>query len=461
VKRILVVDDSPTIRKVVCSILQRHGYEASTAADGELALDALSGGQKVDLILLDFVMPKMNGYQFCRALRMDPVLRHTPVVLMSAKSDRIREQFVEHSGALDSITKPFDAQALVAVIENALLRVADGRAPEPPSSMLSGEFPPASRAPSTPSDATRLRVRDAAGFGAHLAALVAPALAMLPVGALASQDQIGHAIQQTLSPEVLASFGAALRELDFDVGAPGAVVLAGDVARLPIGAILQLLQMENQTGVLVVTHGKSEITTTMRKGLIELVQSHGAGDEFRLGRFFVEATLVTPREIEELVTARGDGAQPLGDLLVKSAKVTDAQLRAALLRQSSELIYEILRWKEGRFVFKNDPPPTLAASAGLGLPVASVVMEGVRRVDEWRVMEAKVGTFEEVLVRDAVAIEAMGDQSIPRGERTVLEAINGERTIREIIHLTHMSSFDACKILYQFLEARLVRKRAA
>jgi CheY-like chemotaxis protein len=460
VKRILVVDDSPTIRKIVSSILERHGYEASTAADGEIALDALVGGQKVDLILLDFVMPKMNGYQFCRALRGDPALRHTPVVLMSAKSDRIREQFVEHSGALDAITKPFDAQALVAVIENALLRVASGRAPEPPSSMISGEFPPVSRSVSIPPDDTLHRVRDAAGFGARLAALVAPALARLPAGALASEAQIGHAIQQRLSPDVLASFGAALRDLDFG-GAAGAVVLSGDVTRLPIGAILQLLQMENQTGVLVVTHGKSEITTTMRNGLIDLVQSRGAGDEFRLGRFFVEAGLVTPREIEELVASRGDGAQPLGDLLVKSAKVSDAQLRAALLRQSSELVYEILRWQSGHFVFKNEPPPTLASSAGLGLPVASVVMEGVRRVDEWRVMEAKVGTFDEVLVQDAMALEKLGDQAIPRGERTVLEAINGERTIREIILLTHMSSFDACKILYQFLEARLVRKRAA
>ena len=458
-KRILIVDDSPTIRKVVGSILERHGYEASTAADGEIALDALTAGQKVDLILLDFVMPKMNGYQFCRALRSDPALRHTPVVLMSAKSDKIREQFVEHSGALDAITKPFDAQALVAVIENALLRVASGRAPEPPSSMISGEFPPV-RSVSIPPDDTLLRMHDAAGFGARLAALVAPVLARLPAGALASETQIGHAIQQRLSPDILASFGAALRDLDFGT-ASGSTVLSGDVTRLPIGAILQLLQMENQTGVLVVTQGRSEITTTMRNGLIDLVQSRGAGDEFRLGRFFIEAGLVTPREIEALVTGRGDGAQPLGDLLVKSEKVSDAQLRSALLRQSSELIYEILRWQKGRFVFKNEPPPTLAASAGLGLPVASVVMEGVRRVDEWRVMEAKVGTFDEVLVRDSVAIEAMGALAIPRGESTVLEAVNGERTIREIIQHTHMSSFDACKILYQFLEARLVRKRAA
>ena len=127
--RILVVDDSPTIRRVVSAILERHGYEAALASDGEDALHALQSGEvKADLILLDFVMPRMNGYQFCRALRADVELSMTPVVLMSAKSDRIRDQFVQQTGAMDAITKPFDAQALVAVVENVLRRVNSGRA---------------------------------------------------------------------------------------------------------------------------------------------------------------------------------------------------------------------------------------------------------------------------------------------------------------------------------------------
>src|SRR6188474_3186736 len=124
---ILVVDDSPTIRTVVSTILERSGYDPKVASDGEDAYEALASGEvKADLVLLDFVMPKMNGYQFCRALRANVALRATPVVLMSAKGDRIRDQFVEQTGALDAITKPFDAQALVAVIENALRRVNSG-----------------------------------------------------------------------------------------------------------------------------------------------------------------------------------------------------------------------------------------------------------------------------------------------------------------------------------------------
>ena len=117
--RVLVVDDSPTIRKLVSAILARHDYEAAQAPDGQAGLDRLRQGG-VDLVLLDFVMPRMNGYQFCREMRADETLRHLPVVLMSAKGDKIRGQFVQQTGAIDAITKPFDARGLLAVVEGAL-----------------------------------------------------------------------------------------------------------------------------------------------------------------------------------------------------------------------------------------------------------------------------------------------------------------------------------------------------
>src|SRR5206468_11567374 len=97
-----------------------------TAEDGEDALGKLRAAP-VDLVLTDFVMPRMNGYQLCRELRADTALKSLPIVLMSAKGDKIRGQFVQQTGAVDAITKPFDARGLLAVVENALQRAAEGR----------------------------------------------------------------------------------------------------------------------------------------------------------------------------------------------------------------------------------------------------------------------------------------------------------------------------------------------
>jgi hypothetical protein len=165
--------------------------------------------------------------------------------------------------------------------------------------------------------------------------------------------------------------------------------------------------------------------------------------------------VTTPRE--ELSAAR----KLLGDILVDSGRVTREQLREALARQSSELVYEVLRWPRGRFEFHREPLPALAESAMLGLPVASVVMEGFRRVDEWRLVEAGLGNFEAVLQKDPVAVEAAGVDRLAKPEQRMLEMVDGERTVREIVEQSHMSGFDACKILFQLLEARLVRRRAA
>jgi DNA-binding response OmpR family regulator len=468
--RILVVDDSPTLRKVVTSILERHGYEAVAAADGLIALEALETSEvPIDLVLLDFVMPKMNGFQFCRAVRQKPRVGAVPVVLMSAKSDKIRDHFVEQTGAIDAISKPFDAQALLAAIEHALRRVSQGRVST-------------ARLPSTDdlevssaTDIGQLRARVAQQAVAKIAHAIAPLLERIPASAHGDRAQIAAALGAGLSPDAAREVFGALRRIDLG---EGSLALAGDLATVPIGAVLQMLQVECKSGILVVSNGKSEITITMRLGLIDLAQSRGVSDEFRLGRYFVEEGLVTPEEIDALlrdVRPSGYSDPPpghsippsdrtptrvlLGDALMAAGRVEKEQLKSALARQSSELVYEVLRWPKGWFEFRVAPPTPLAFRAQLGLPVASVVMEGFRRVDEWRLVEQGLGSFESVLVRDPVAIEALPPSSLARPEKVVLDCIDGERTVREIIATSHMSSFDACRILLEFLEARLVRRR--
>ena len=270
----------------------------------------------------------------------------------------------------------------------------------------------------------------------------------------------------------------------------GNVILSGDLS-LPIGAILQMLQVERQTGVLEVTKRVdppsetspvrawpsvaesrapptgSEVTITWRDGLVDLVQSQGTADEFRLGRFLVEEGLTTPTEIHALLQRRDAGLLPLGtppkgqllgDMLLEAGRLSEDQLKVALVRQASELIYEILRWQTGSFEFKRQTASAQATRARLSLPIASVVMEGFRRIDEWRAVEARLGSLESVLRRDPIAVGAFGVERLSHPERSVFDSIDGKRTIREVISASNMSSFDVCRILTQLLEVHVVHQ---
>jgi hypothetical protein len=88
-------------------------------------------------------------------------------------------------------------------------------------------------------------------------------------------------------------------------------------------------------------------------------------------------------------------------------------------------------------------------------------MEGFRRVDEWRLIEGSFD-FDDTLQRDSGAVERLsGSAELTEQERKVLDAIDGQRTVRQILDYVHVSTFDVCKILYQFLNSRVVRRRAA
>src|SRR5215510_6344275 len=134
---VLVIDDSPTITKVVQLVLTKAGYQVQTAPDGEAGLEAVRA-QRPDLVLLDFVMPRMNGYQFCRELVADPALRDIPVVLMSAKGDQVGERFVKVMGIVDYITKPFSPEAITAVVQHTIGKYGKRRSEDHTKPLIEG-----------------------------------------------------------------------------------------------------------------------------------------------------------------------------------------------------------------------------------------------------------------------------------------------------------------------------------
>jgi CheY-like chemotaxis protein len=119
--RILVVDDSLTIRRALELILAPRGYALAFAADGRQAIEQANEFLP-NLVLLDYVLPDMRGPDVCAALAATPATARTPVILVSAKGASIRQAYQDAHNVVSYITKPFKPQVVQAVVENALAR---------------------------------------------------------------------------------------------------------------------------------------------------------------------------------------------------------------------------------------------------------------------------------------------------------------------------------------------------
>ena len=117
---VLVVDDDATIRRLLQITLETEGFTVSTAGDGVEGLRMAQEAPRPDLVLLDIMMPGMDGLQVCHTLKNDPATQDMPVVLLSAKAQSHDIELGMRVGADDYITKPPDLLDLVARVRQLL-----------------------------------------------------------------------------------------------------------------------------------------------------------------------------------------------------------------------------------------------------------------------------------------------------------------------------------------------------
>jgi len=115
-KRILTVDDSASVRQMVCFTLQKAGYEVAEAVDGKDGI-AKAGSGKFDLIVTDLNMPNVDGIQLIMAVRKLPGYSFVPILMLSTESQAEKKDAGRKAGATGWIVKPFNADQLVAVVQ--------------------------------------------------------------------------------------------------------------------------------------------------------------------------------------------------------------------------------------------------------------------------------------------------------------------------------------------------------
>lgn len=114
-KLLLVIDDDPVERTILERVLVGAGYRVMTAADGQAGLAAARSGRP-DLVLLDVMMPRLNGYQTCRALKRDPTLARCPILMLTAKDETTDRFWAGEVGADAFLTKPADIPLLLQTV---------------------------------------------------------------------------------------------------------------------------------------------------------------------------------------------------------------------------------------------------------------------------------------------------------------------------------------------------------
>ena len=120
-KRILLVDDEPDLLSTLKKRLETNNYEVITASDGMEALSKAKK-EKPDLIILDLMLPKMDGYKVCRMLKFDEKYKHIPIIMFTARAEVEDEKLGQETGADAYITKPFETNNLLSKVEELLSR---------------------------------------------------------------------------------------------------------------------------------------------------------------------------------------------------------------------------------------------------------------------------------------------------------------------------------------------------
>ncbi len=230
-------------------------------------------------------------------------------------------------------------------------------------------------------------------------------------------------------------------------------MLKGDLSSFSLGEIFQSLAINNHTGTLSISaRARGERHVYFVDGAIRCV-SRGKAVELGIGEVFVRMGRIT---VEDLDEARA--TQSVGMTLLRRGLVTKEDVVSALKRKICEELYDLFLWEAGHFEFAMNSCPEglfddLQTNAPINVNTNSVIMEGLRRVDEWGILRTKIATLDEIFERT----EARNTGDLEELDANFLQRIDGTTPVQELAKSYFGTRFELCKFLYDLLEAGTIR----
>ncbi len=256
------------------------------------------------------------------------------------------------------------------------------------------------------------------------------------------------------------------------------MALEGTIKDFGLPDIFQLIGLQRKTGTLTLQSDKEEVTVTFENGMVVMADSSGKRLEDRLGHVLVKQGKLGAGRLEEALQTQKATLQRLGHILVTSNAITAKDLRDALQVQVSQIVFKVFRWRDGEYLFA--PTDAVDYDRDNFSPMSAdfILMEGIRMVDEWPIIEKKIPSMDLVFrpVVDHALIEVVegpseptfdsgGDVKRPTAsskirltpqEENIFRKVDGTRTVQGIIDSTGLPEFETCRALFDLLNRNLI-----
>lgn len=258
------------------------------------------------------------------------------------------------------------------------------------------------------------------------------------------------------------------------------MALQGTIRDFGLPDIFQLIGLQRKTGILTLSNDKDRetVTVTFEGGMVVMADSSERRLEDRLGNVLVKQGKLSRERLEEALAVQKQTLQRLGHILASSSAITTRDLREALQVQVSQIVFRVFRWRDGRYQFNATDAVDYDRENFVPMSTDFILMEGIRMVDEWPIIEKKIPSFDMVFrpVVDPSLIE-VGAGAGPEGsgssaghvaasstgrirlaaeEERVFRKVDGVRTVQAIIDATGSGEFEVCRTLFDFLNRNLI-----
>jgi hypothetical protein len=269
------------------------------------------------------------------------------------------------------------------------------------------------------------------------------------------------------------------------------MALSGTLKDFQLPDIFQLIGMQRKTGLLTLESDRETVTVVFEHGMVVHADSTVRRLDDLLGNVLVRQGKVRKETLEEALAKQKVSMQRLGFILTSQGYISREDLRGALSEQVQQIVFRVFRWKTGNYHF--DPTADADYDREHVQPVSTdhILMEGIRRVDEWPIIEKRIPSLEFVF-RPLVALKqirvdaAAGDEEaggleaalggleagnggggnatsevvLSPQEHLIYKLVDGNRSVVQIMELTGLSDFDVCRTLFDFIDRNLVAASA-